>query len=210
MSKKGGGSANREAQRARADEQARQERIRKGTASIGSLFDSQFNDQFFDKRRDAYINYAVPQLDDQFGDAKKQLIFALARSGLLDSSSRGSQTAKLDKRYSLGREEIASKGLAEATGARNSVEDARSNLIAMLKATGDDQGAAQASNARAPALSKPAAYSPLSQIFTDASSALSQQIALERAYALSGGATAAPRYSTGLFSSNPGAVVVRG
>ena len=209
MGGKSGGS-NREAEQARADEQARQARIRSGTTNINDLFNKEFSDNFFDKRRDAYIDYARPQLDEQFGDAKKQLVYALTRVGTLDSSTRGEQVGKIQKRYDLAGQEIADKGVAGATEARNAVEDARANLIAMLNATGDDQGAAQSALARATALSRPAAYSPLSSLFADATSGLSSQLALERAYALSGGASPAPRYQTGLFSPSSGSVVVRG
>lgn len=208
MGKKNTGS--REAAQARADEQKRQAEIRGGTARINSLFDSQFNDDFFNKRRDAFIDYARPQLDDQYGDAQKELTFALARGGLLNSSVRGQKAGDLQQRYDLNAQSLADEAMAEANKARGSVEDARSNLIAMLNATGDAAGASNAAMARATALSQPASYSPLSQLFADFTGTLGTQAALERANYYSGGASGAPRYQTGLFAPRSGAVRVSG
>ena len=197
----GGGKGGGQAKAARADEAARQERIRQGTERIGTIFDSNFNDQFFDKRKQAYLDYAKPQLEDQFGNAQKELTFALARGGNLNSSVRGEKAADLQKRFDLGQQEVADKALASSTEARSQVEGARGDLVAMLNATGDAEGAANSAIARSTALSQPAAFSPLSNMFADFTSALGTQSALERANAYSGGASPAPRYNTGLFGS---------
>lgn len=203
MGKKDGGN---EAAQARADEAARQTKIREGTANVNSIFDSNFNDDFFNKRRDAYLSYATPQLEDQYGDANKQLTFSLARSGLLDSSVRGEKLGDLQKLYDTQKQAVADKALGYETGARNSVEDARGNLISTLNATGDAEGAAKGALARSAALSQPDAYSPLGQLFTDFTNGLGIQAAQERAAAASGGAYK-PAYNTGLFS-NAGRVTV--
>lgn len=195
----GGNSGAREAAQARADEAARQQRIREGTQRIGTIFDGQFNDQFFDRRRQAFVDYATPQLQDQYGDAQKQLTFALARGGNLNSSVRGEKAADLQKRFDLSQQEILDKGLSQATEARNAVEGARSDLIGMLNATGDAEGAANSAISRASALSQPAAFSPISGLFSDFTAGLGQQAALERAAMFSGGAVQ-PRYNTGLFT----------
>jgi hypothetical protein len=147
-----------------------------GTAKTGG-----FDDAFYQKRRQAYIDYAKPQLDDQYGDAQKQLTFALARTGNLDSSVRGQKAADLQKQYDLNQQQIADQALASETDARNAVEDARANLIATLNATGDAEGAANSALARAAALSQPAAFSPLSSLFADFTSALGTKAAADRA-----------------------------
>ncbi len=197
MGGKSGG--NKAANQARADEAARQARIRQGTQRVGTIFDGQFNDDFFKGRQEAYIDYAKPQLEDQYGDAQKQLTFALARGGNLNSSVRGEKAADLQQRFDLTKQEITDKGLSYANEARSSVEGARSDLIGMLNATGDAEGAANSAVSRASTLSQPAAFSPLSQLFGDITAGLGQQAALERASAFSGGAVQ-PRYNTGLFT----------
>ena len=200
--KSGGGG---EAAKARADEQARQQRIRKGTERVNSIF-GQFDDGFFDKQRDAYVNYATPQLDDQRADANKELIFAMDRGGQLDGSARASLAGELQKKYNLQRQKIQDDALNYGTQARNNVEDARAGLIATLNATGDAQGAVNSALTRASALSQPAAYSPLANLFADFTGTLGTQAAAERAYSYGG---PAPTYTTGWFGPRSGSVSVK-
>lgn len=168
-----------------------------------------FNDDFFSGLSQSFIDYARPQLDDQFGKAREQLTFALARNGTLDSSMRGEQNADLQREYDTNLQDITDKGRQYATDARTNVERARADLIGMLQATGDAAGATNAALSRASILSQPPAYSPLGQLFTDVTSGLATQAAFERAEALGGyprGSVA--RYNTGLFSPRSGAVKV--
>lgn len=197
----GGKSGGGEAAQARADEEARQARIRAGTTNINSTFDSQFTDDYYKQRRNAYTNYATPQLEDQYADAQKQLTYALARGGLLDSSIRGSKLGELQQQYALQNQDIADKALASETDARNAVEDSRANLISTLNATGDAEQAASTAISRASALSQPAAYSPLASLFADFTDALGTQAALSKANSYAGSGTGATNYTTGLFSN---------
>lgn len=192
---KGGGN---EAAQARADEQQRQSRIRQGTSRVNGIFDSEFNNDYFKGRKEAYLGYATPQLEDQYDKAGKELTFALARSGQLDSSVRGQKMGELQKLYDLNKQQIADQALAHEGQARSAVEDARGGLIATLNATGDAEGAANSAITRSSALSQPAAYSPLGQLFVDFTNGLGIQAAQERAEAASGGSYRAP-YNTGLF-----------
>lgn len=199
MGKKGGG--NSEAKKARKDEQKRQNEIRGGTKRIGDIFGKNFDDKFFTGRRAAFTNYAAPQLEDQYGDAQRKLTFALARGGNSDSSVAAQKFGELTKLYDINKQKVADDALAHETELRTGVEDARSNLVATLNATGDAQGAANSALTRASALSRPAAYSPLAQLFTDFTAGLGTQAAMERAEAASAGAVK-PRYSTGLFANS--------
>ncbi len=206
MSKKDGGASQIAAQD-RADEAARQARIRQGTTNVNSTFDNQFTDDYYGKQRQNYIDYASPQLEDQYGNAQKQLTFALDRGGNLDSSARADLEGQLQKKYDLNKQQIADQGLSYQNQAKNSVEDARAQLISMLNSTGDATGAANQALARASALSTPPQYSALSNLFSDFTGALGTQAALEKANYYSGGQVG-PRYNTGLFAPNSGAVSV--
>jgi hypothetical protein len=164
-----------------------------------------FNDGFFDKQRDNYINYAMPQVDEQRGKANREMTFALSRSGQLEGSTRADLSGELQKRYELQSQKVKDDGLAFSTQTRNNVEGARTDLIGMLNATGDAEGAAKSAISRAAALSQPAAYSPLTNMFADFTGALGTQAAAERAFAYGG---PRPTYNTGLFAPRSGAVSV--
>ncbi|MEC5291593.1 MULTISPECIES: hypothetical protein [unclassified Aurantimonas] len=192
----------------RSAEDQRQARIRSGTLRINNIFDSQFNDDYFGKQRDAYSTYATPQLEDQYADAQKKLTFALARSGTLDSSMRGQKSADLQKLYDTQKQGVGDTALNFEKQTRNSVEDARANLLATLNASGDATGAVNSALSRSEALAQPQTYSPLVGLFDAFSSGLGAQAAQERAAALSGGAIK-PKYSTGLFAPPASSVVTR-
>lgn len=194
----GGGGASKEAELARQEEEARQARIREGTDKINTTF-GQFNDDFFDGIRTSFIDFARPQLDDQYNDAREDLTFALARSGTLDSSMRGEQSADLQKKYDLNLQDITDQARSYETEARTDVEKARGDLVTMLQATGDATGAANAALSRAAILAKPPSYSPIGQLFQDAASAFSTQAALEKSWAL--GLGPKPKYTTGLYGT---------
>lgn len=143
----------------------------------------QFEDGFFENRKKSYLDYALPQLNDQYSKARQELIFSLDRSGTLDSSARAEKEADLEKLYKQRRQQVADQGLSYSTQARGNVEDARANLVQMLNATGDVEGAVNSAMTRAKALSAPDTYSPLGQMFADFTGTLGQQAALEKAIA---------------------------
>lgn len=202
MSKKDGG-AGAAAKQARADEAIRQANIRAGTGQINQTFDSQFTDGFYNKQRDNYLTFQLPQLDDQYGNAQRQLTYALARDGNLNSSTRGFQQGQLQKTYDTARTNVADQAQSYANTARSNVEQARANLISTLNATGDATQAVNSASSQATILAQPAAYSPIADVFSAGSAALSQQALLERNRALGG---AGGVYNTGLFGSAPSAV----
>ena len=204
-----GGGKNKAAEAARAEELARQQRIREGIGNINSVFDSQFDDAFFTGRRDAYSQYAAPQLQQQHQDAQKELAYYLARTGLSDSSVRAQKEADLSRLYDTNSRTVSDKAMEYETNARNSVADARASLISQLNVTGNADQASRDATSRATALSQGDAYSPLTNLFSDFIGLLGRQAAQERAEAQSGGAYRA-NVNTGLFGPKTGAVRVSG
>lgn len=200
------GGSNKEAERAREAEEARQARIRQGTENINQVFDENFTPQFYNDQAKAYRQYAMPQVNEQYEDAGNKLAFDLSRRGLTDSSIRADKSADLSELYELNRQGVVDKAREYSTNARTGAEDARNDLILTLQSTGDAAGAAQAANARADALSRPPAYSPLEDVFLSFTSGLATQAALERAQAAGSGVK--PRFNLGLYGPSPDSVRV--
>lgn len=200
MFSKGGGDGGASA--ARVAEDQRQGTIRWGTSRVDDAFNNQFNSNFYDGRRKSYLDYANPQLEDQYADARKQLTYWLDRNGMLDSTARTEKEADLQKLYDTNKRSVNDRALDYENKMKSSVEDARGNLIGMLSATGDVEGATSGALSRAAALSAPEAYDPLGQMFTSFTSTLGNQAGLERMDALAGsgvGGQQIGRYNTGLF-----------
>ena len=175
-------AARLEAENARRQEEARQGQIRSGTEQINNAF-GQFNDDFYNARANSYTAYALPQLEQQFEEANKQLAFSLARSGNLDSSARAQQTSDLQKMFDLNRQQITDQGLNYANEARNSVEGARSDLIRTLNSTGDAQGAVNAALSRSSALTQAPSFSPIGALFADFTAGIGAKVAADRSFA---------------------------
>lgn len=194
----GGGSSDGGAEEARRREEERQARIKSGMASIDQTF-SQFNDNFFNKQRDAYTAYAMPQLEDQYGNAMDTLTAALQRSGLLQSSVAAKKNADLVKQYRLQRQGVVDQGIATATNARKDIENARSGLVADLYNTADPAAAAAGAAARAKIATQQPTFSPLGILFQNVASGLADYNEA-RAYnrAFSGG----PSFSYGTGSGS--------
>lgn len=204
MSKKDGG-AGKQAQIARTEEAQRQATVRAGTDRINSTFDSQFTPQFFDQQRDNFLKFQLPQLDDKYAGSQRELTYALARNGNLDSSTRGFQQGQLQKTYDTQRTTVADAANSYANTARSGVEQARGNLIATLNATGDATQAANSATSQAAILAQPAAYSPIADAFATTTGALASQAQADRAQAIANGTYTG---GSGLFGTSGGSVRV--
>lgn len=158
---------------ARADEQARQVRIKQGMGEIDRTF-GQFNKDFYDKRAKAFEATAMPQLNDQLGKTKDELQYNLARSGLTDSSVRSANEGELQRQMDVNKADVAGKGLDFANLARQQVEQNRTDLIGQLNATGDATSAAQGALSRASIAASQPSVSPLGMMFQNTTGLLGQ------------------------------------
>ena len=141
---------------ARAEEDARQERIKKGKKLImGAL--SGFDDKFYADREASYVDYATPQLDDQLDDARKNLTFTLARNG---------------KQRNAAKIGIADRAKAIANQARENVERTRGELYSQLTASANPAAASNLALSRAGVLGSDPSYSPLGNIFQNVTAGL--------------------------------------
>src|SRR6185503_16128819 len=97
--------------------------------AVMNVFGANFTPDFYDKRRQAYLTYAKPQLLDQYADARKALIYSLDRSGNLASTARTTQEAQLAKLYDQNNRSISDQALGYENDAKNNVTTAESNLL---------------------------------------------------------------------------------
>ena len=150
---------------ARADEAARQERIKQGVASINQTF-GKFDDSFYQNRANAFKANAMPQLQDQAKKAQDQLAFNLARSGLTDSSEKTKNVAELSRQNAIAASAIQGQAMDYANQARQQTEQNRSELVGQLNATGDQAQAASGALSRANILAQTPGFTPLGQLFS--------------------------------------------
>lgn len=174
----GGGGDGGAAERQRQEEEARQARIREGKAAIESQF-AGFDDDFYDTRRTSYLDYANPQLEDQFKDATRDLTLALARSGLLNSSAKARRFGDLKKQYDTQSRAIADKATQYENQSRNAVGAAKSDLLTQNQSLADPTLAAANAQNRAENLTKLPTFSPLGMLFAGITDGIATQASLE-------------------------------
>jgi hypothetical protein len=177
----GGSRGDSGAGEARAREEARQASIRAGMSRIDEAFNA-FNDDFFEGRRKAYVDYALPQLDEQWADAQQELTYALQRGSLLNSSAGAEKLADARRDYDRQKQAIEATGMDYSNQARGDVERNRSDIIAQLNATADPSAAAQAAANRAAMLSASPAFQPLGQLFQNITANIGAQLEAKRAH----------------------------
>lgn len=192
----GGGVPDNGAAAARAAEEARQASIRSGMANVDTTF-AQFDDPFYQGRSKAYTDYYIPQVKDQYDEARKGLVYDLTRQGIMNSSAGADKLAKLDSEYNKQNSYYTDAGQSYANQVRGDVENNRSQLYSQVQASADPSAAAASAAARAQSLTAAPAFSPLGQLF--------QQFAQQGANAaLIGNSGTAKNYTTGLFNNSMG------
>lgn len=163
----------READQARADAERKAAALRTGMSSIDSAF-SAFDDAYFDNLSKSYLDYAKPQLDNQYKDQSDNITYALARGGNLNSSVKGDLFGKLDKQYALNLTGINSNASDVANNARRAVQSNRNDVVNQLNATYDTDAARTSALAAAKTLAVPQSFSPLANLFTNVSALAAQ------------------------------------
>jgi hypothetical protein len=158
------GAKDKSAQIARDAETKRQANINAGMGRIDETF-KPFNDDYFAKQGQSYNDYYLPQVEDQYQDARKKLTFSLARTGGLNSTSGAEQLGKLGEEYTKQRGLIGEQALAEQQRQRGVMEGNRSNVVNQLYSSANPEAAAAAASANATQLTAPPAYSALGDLF---------------------------------------------
>lgn len=160
----GGGGGGLAEQEARRKEEERKANITAGQAAIDQQF-AGFDDSFFNKTRDAYRDFATPQLDRQVGDATQQLEFGLSRAGLRKSTVAAKQRGDLAFDVGTQRQAIADKAEDAANTQRGNVATARQSIVGQLNADANAGAAASNATARAATLNQQPAFSPIGEMF---------------------------------------------
>ncbi len=94
-------------------------------------------DPLVERRRQAGLDVALPQLDKRFGDARSDLAFNLSRAGLSNSSQAAGRQADLGEVFQLQGANIRAGVEGDVTSLRNRIAQAKANAELQLRATSD-------------------------------------------------------------------------
>jgi hypothetical protein len=156
-----------------------------------------FDDSVFNKRAQAYQDFAMPQVEQQYADQQKALTYALARGGNLQSSLASNKTAELDKDYGLQRQAVIDKGQDYVNQGKVDLANQKASAVSMLQATADPDAAYNVAAQSAQQLSTMPSFQPLDPVVKNVAAGLgtyltNQQTADAIAKANAGGSYSLP------------------
>jgi hypothetical protein len=162
---------------ARQQEAERQSRIATGTQRINEQF-GKFDNDYYSGLGKSYLDFYNPELDRQYGEAKKQLTYRFADSGSLNSGAANQKFGDLAQSYATQRNQVADRALGTQQEARGNVERNRADLMSQLEGGAGVESTGASALARANALTAPPQYSPLGDVFATFTGALAQNALL--------------------------------
>lgn len=180
---------------ARQQQLEREGRIREGRTKIDETF-APFNDDYFGGIQTDYTDYYKPQLEDQYEQARRQLILNLSKSGNGQSTAGARALGGLSETYGKNQGLIADRSEQARNDLRARVEAARQDLYGQNASSADPSSVASAAVAQAGNLRAPQAYSPLGDVFASLLNNSANVVAAE--------AAGHPGFRTGLFPAGGG------
>ncbi len=121
-----------------------------------------FNDNYFRTIADAYLNFQRPLVEEQAAAARRDLPYGYASTA---SSSYLRKKEELERDIAREQANLRDKALDFSNQQRAQVEQNRSDLVQLANAGTDAGSIAKMANARAAALAKPPAFSPIADLF---------------------------------------------
>lgn len=126
-----------------------------------------FQDPFFEKRAQDYVDFALPQLADQYRTNQRGILYGLSNRGLDQSTVADEAVSNLERVAGEGRQQIAESGLAQANQLRKDVEGARQEAIRQLYQSADPAQATQSAIRSAAGFQSPSVFAPIANMFTN-------------------------------------------
>jgi hypothetical protein len=127
-----------------------------------------FTPGFFQQRAQDYINYALPQLQEQHAATRAGVEYGLANRGLYGASSaRNKLVSEVEREYGQGAQTIADTGQTQAQQLKTNIEQARQTAIDQLYQTADPARATAGAISAAAGFSIPQTFTPLANMFSN-------------------------------------------
>lgn len=132
---------------------------------VNSAF-SGFTPSFYKGIGDAYQNYAMPQLQQQYQSAASGLGFKLANQGLGDSSQGQFLNNQLANTMSQGQTQIGQEAQNQENQLRQSVGQEQANLVGQATVSNNPGAVASQALGVAQGFGTPSTFAPIGQLFS--------------------------------------------
>mgnify|MGYP003133759403 CR=1 FL=1 len=176
----------------RKAEEARQQRVRDSRGAVDTVFGT-YDDDFYDKRRQSYLDYANPQVQQDYEDAMGELMGALASSGRTKSSLAAKRKAKGQELMDRAQADVNMKAEGHVGDLKSALAQTKQNMYDQASTLADVDATTNLAIGQFQAASKPPVYNPITDMFADLTAGLATQADLERRNQA--------RFNTGLFTT---------
>lgn len=166
--------------KAEQEEIQRRERINYGTKLIRDQFDQAFNNDFYKTMEANARKLYEPQVKQQYADSLSQLQAALARSGLSTSTQANKKSLQLADQLYNAKQTMRANIINSINARKGDVANAENTAITQLENSADPFAATAQAARSIERESQQPAFSPLGQLFTDATAGLATQADMER------------------------------
>ncbi len=126
----------------------------------------QTGDNLYDQAKQSYLDYYMPQVDEQYEDYQEQQVYDLANRGLLASTVAGEEKGDLQTAYNRSLDTIRNRANEHSNTIRGNVVDAKSNLRALAQSGASPGAVASQAAERAQVLGEQPALDPLGDLFS--------------------------------------------
>ena len=124
-----------------------------------------FQQPFYDERAKAYENFALPQLGDQYRNARDAMVYGLSNRGLNTSTIAEKGRYDLEKTTGTAKQQIADTGIGQANQLKQDVEASRQDSLKQLYQTADPAQAFQSAINTSSQFRQPSVFAPLNNMF---------------------------------------------
>jgi len=126
-----------------------------------------FTPQFYQGVGQAYQNYQMPLLQQQYQSNKDQTGFKLADQGLQNSSQAQNMYNQLNQANSQGQQQIAQGALGQQQTLQQQVSNEQANLIGQAQTATNPSAIGQQAISNAASFAAPSSFQPLGQMFNN-------------------------------------------
>ena len=175
----GGGGDGQPAYESAAEAEARrQAKVDAGLKRIEEVF-GRYDQDFYDRSQDAYLDYYEPQLEDKYKKGLQDLKYALARGGRFGSSTEVGRKAKAAEDMGFQKQELASGAIKAADDSEAAVTAAKKEMTNLNQINANPDLAASLSNQQAAILNQPPKFDPLLDVFGNITEGLAKREEIE-------------------------------
>lgn len=143
-----------------------------GLAGSGSLYGGKktstgFDNNFYNQAQNAYLDFATPQLNQQFNQTNRQLQYKLGNQGLFGGSAASDLQNQLGNELSTQRINLANNALNQTNQLRQNVTGQYNTLVGQLEASANPSATTQQALQTASTFSQPSALPAVGQLFNN-------------------------------------------